>query len=258
MNKESSFLSTNSCQTGASIVHTHLFDGKSKLTWRVRYKIALGLASALLYLHEEWEQCVIHRDIKSSNIMLDSNYNAKLGDFGLARLVDHEVGLETTVLAGTIGYLAPECVATGKSSKESDVYSFGVVALEIACGRKPIDLNRNPSHIRLSEWVWSLYGQGQLREAVDKDLTMEYNELQVERLMLVGLWCCHPDHNLRPSIRQAINVLIFEAPLPVLPSQMPVPVYFSPSMCMPSYTSSVVTTDSDKDRTSSSSHAHSN
>ncbi|KAF7134568.1 hypothetical protein RHSIM_Rhsim08G0018000 [Rhododendron simsii] len=115
---------------------------------------------------------------------------------------------------------------------------------------------RNPSNVRLSEWVWSLYGQGQLCEAVDKDLTMEYDELQAERLMLVGLWCCHPDHNLRPSIRQVINVLTFEAPLPVLPSQMPVPVYFSPSMCMPSYTSSVVTTDSDKDRTSSSSHAH--
>ncbi|KAI8540907.1 hypothetical protein RHMOL_Rhmol08G0021900 [Rhododendron molle] len=164
---------------------THLFGGKSKLTWTVRYKIALGLAFALLYLHEEWEQCVIHRDIKSSNIMLDSNYNARLGDFGLARLVDHELGLETTVLAGTMGYLAPECVITGNASKESYVYSFGVVALEIACGRKPIlELNRDLGrHERLSEWVWSLYGKGQLLEAVDKDLTMEYDEHQLERLM---------------------------------------------------------------------------
>ncbi|XP_058227970.1 L-type lectin-domain containing receptor kinase IX.1-like [Rhododendron vialii] len=239
----------------------HLFDGKSKLRWTVRYKIALDLASAILYLHEEWEQCVVHRDIKSSNIMLDSNYNAKLGDFGLARLVDHESGLETTVMAGTMGYLAPECVSTGKASKESDIFSFGIVALEIACGRKPVERNRNLGEVVLLEWVWSLYGKGQLFEAIDKDLTMEYDKHQVERLMLVGLWCCYPDFKLRPSIRQAINSLKFEAPLPVLPSQMPVPVYFSPSMCMPSYTSSVVTTDSDingRIQCSSSSHARSN
>ncbi|RWR77340.1 L-type lectin-domain-containing protein [Cinnamomum micranthum f. kanehirae] len=117
----------------------HLFNKKRLLGWAVRYKIATGLASALLYLHEEWEQCVVHRDIKSSNVMLDSNFNAKLGDFGLARLVDHEHGLQTTVIAGTMGYLAPECVTTGKASKESDVYSFGVVALEIACGRRPVE-----------------------------------------------------------------------------------------------------------------------
>ncbi|KAL7227544.1 hypothetical protein ACSBR1_022407 [Camellia fascicularis] len=118
----------------------HLYKEKSLLTWAMRYKIAQGLASALLYLHEEWEQCVVHRDVKSSNVMLDSNFNAKLGDFGLARLVDHGKDSQTTILAGTRGYMAPECLITGKANKELDVYSFGVVALEIACGRKPIDL----------------------------------------------------------------------------------------------------------------------
>uniref|UniRef100_A0A2N9FY46 non-specific serine/threonine protein kinase n=1 Tax=Fagus sylvatica TaxID=28930 RepID=A0A2N9FY46_FAGSY len=137
----------------------------------VRYKIAQGLASALLYLHEEWEQCVVHRDIKSSNIMLDSNFNAKLGDFGLARLVEHEFSSQTTILAGTMGYLALECFTTGKASKKSDVYSFGVVSLEIACGRKPIEPQTEPSKVRLVEWVWDLYGKGQLLEAIDKGLT---------------------------------------------------------------------------------------
>ncbi|KAI7737035.1 hypothetical protein M8C21_007535 [Ambrosia artemisiifolia] len=119
----------------------HLLKGKSLLTWSTRYKIARGLASALQYLHHEWEQCVLHRDIKSSNVMLDKDFNAKLGDFGLARFIEHEKGFKTTICAGTLGYLAPECQVTGKASRESDVFSFGVVALEIACGRKPIEHN---------------------------------------------------------------------------------------------------------------------
>ncbi|XP_061948714.1 L-type lectin-domain containing receptor kinase IX.1-like [Populus nigra] len=230
---------------------SHLFGGQVMLVWNLRYKIALGLASALLYLHEEWEQCVVHRDIKSSNVMLDSNFNAKLGDFGLARLVDHELGSQTTVLAGTMGYLAPECVTTGKASKESDVYSFGVVALEITCGRRPVETRQEPSKVRLVEWVWNLYGEGQLLDAVDKMLCTDFDERQMECLMIVGLWCCHPDYTLRPSIRQVINVLNFEAPLPTLPSKLPVPMYYAPpmSMCKFYYTSSGITADSERYRT---------
>ncbi|XP_058191318.1 L-type lectin-domain containing receptor kinase IX.1-like [Rhododendron vialii] len=201
----------------------HLFQGKSLLTWGTRYKIAQGLASALLYLHEEWEQCVVHRDVKSSNVMLDSNFNAKLGDFGLARFVDHEKQPETTLLAGTMGYLAPECVITGKANKKSDVYSFGIVSLEIACGRKPHDLKVPESQMRLVEWVWDLYGMGRLLEAMDATLGSDFDEQETERLMIVGLWCAHPDHNFRPKIRDAIHVLInFEAPLPILPPKLPV------------------------------------
>ncbi|XP_024985756.1 L-type lectin-domain containing receptor kinase IX.1-like [Cynara cardunculus var. scolymus] len=220
---------------------SHLFYSKSKLSSSVRYKIAMGVASALLYLHEEWEQCVVHRDIKSSNIMLDSSYNAKLGDFGLARLVDHDLGSQTTVLAGTMGYLAPECVMTGKASRESDVYSFGVVALEIACGRKPIDMKVEPGKQRLVEWVWSLYGEGKLFEAMDARLNGEFDHREMECLMVVGLWCCHPDSGNRPSIKQAISVLNFEGSLPSLPAKEPIPIYYAPpmSMCRFTYTSSV-------------------
>eukprot|EP00268_Persea_americana_P007328 TRINITY_DN12718_c0_g3_i2.p1 TRINITY_DN12718_c0_g3~~TRINITY_DN12718_c0_g3_i2.p1 ORF type:complete len:693 (+),score=82.23 TRINITY_DN12718_c0_g3_i2:134-2212(+) len=208
---------------------SHLFRGKRLLRWSLRYKIAVGLASALLYLHEEWEQCVVHRDIKSSNVMLDSGFNAKLGDFGLGKLVDHELGLQTPVLAGTMDYLAPECVTTGKASKESDVYSFGVVALEIACGRRPVDPKAEANKVRMVEWVWELYGRGKLLDAADERLNNEFDEEQMERLMVMGLWCAHPDHNLRPSISQVINVLDLEAPLPSLPSKMPLAMYFTPT-----------------------------
>ncbi|KAG5254022.1 L-type lectin-domain containing receptor kinase [Salix suchowensis] len=208
---------------------SHLFKETSLLPWEVRYKIAQGLASGLLYLHEEWEQCVVHRDIKSSNIMLDSEFNAKLGDFGLARLVDHGKGSQTTVLAGTMGYMAPECGLTGKASRESDVYSFGIVALEIACGRRPINPQASKEdQVSMVHWVWELYGEGKLIEAVDPRLCGDFNKTQVERLMIVGLSCAHPDEHLRPSIRQSLHVLNFDAPLPILPSKMPVPSYFAP------------------------------
>ncbi|KAJ0600815.1 putative protein kinase RLK-Pelle-L-LEC family [Helianthus annuus] len=209
---------------------THLFKLKSLLAWGTRYKIAHGLASALLYLHEEWEQCVLHRDIKPSNVMLDSNFNAKLGDFGLAKLVDHDKGVQTTMLAGTLGYMAPECVVTGKASKESDVFSFGVVALEIACGRKPIDYNAQESQQRLVEWVWELYGTGKLLDAVDPRLGSDFEEEEIKQLMIIGLWCQHPDLKLRPTMRQVIQVLNSEASLPVLSSKMPVASYSTPSM----------------------------
>ncbi|XP_038681018.1 L-type lectin-domain containing receptor kinase IX.1-like [Tripterygium wilfordii] len=223
---------------------THLFKGKGLLTWVLRYKIAQGLASALLYLHEEADFCVLHRDIKSSNIMLDSSFNAKLGDFGLARLVDHEKGSQTTRLAGTMGYMAPECFMSGKASKATDVYSFGVVALEIASGRKAVDTSTVDSitaeefQIGLVEWVWKLYGKGKVLEAVDPKLNKDFDEQQVERLMVTGLWCVHPDHKFRPSIRQVINVLDFEAPMPIIPSQMPVLAYVNSSTPSTSSTAS--------------------
>ncbi|KAF3439162.1 hypothetical protein FNV43_RR17437 [Rhamnella rubrinervis] len=224
---------------------SHLFGKRNPLTWAVRYKISLGLASALLYLHEEWEQCVVHRDIKSSNVMLDSNFNVKLGDFGLARLMDHELGPQTTGLAGTFGYLAPEYISTGRASKESDVYSFGVVCLEIATGRKSVDrIDQKNTQMGLVEWIWDLYGNGNLDLGVDGKLEIiEMDKEQVKCLMIVGLWCAHPDRCLRPSIRQAIHVLNFESAYPNLPSSMPLPLYqvLSPSVSSgePSITTSI-------------------
>nr|GMC85539.1 L-type lectin-domain containing receptor kinase IX.1-like [Ipomoea batatas] len=202
-----------------------LFSKTDLLTWDLRYKVAMGLSSALLYLHEEWEQCVLHRDVKSSNVMLDKGFNAKLGDFGLARLVDHEKGAQTTTLAGTMGYIAPESVLTGKASRETDIYSFGIVALEIACGRKPIEPRAEPDKVLLVEWVWELYGSGTILGAADPKLCSVFDEQEMRSLMIVGLWCAHPDYALRPSIQQVVRVLKFESPLPILPSKMPIATY---------------------------------
>ncbi|CAJ2631419.1 unnamed protein product [Trifolium pratense] len=197
---------------------SHLYRGKSVLTWQMRYNIAMDLALALLYLHEEWEQCVLHRDIKSSNIMLDDNFNAKLGDFGLARLVDYEKGSQsqTTVIAGTMGYIAPEYFTTGKATKESDIYSFGIVSLELASGRKPVDLNAKEDQMAIFDWVWELYRLGRLLEVVDTKLEGGFDDEQMERLVVIGLWCANPNYSFRPSVRQVIQVLKFEAPLPIL------------------------------------------
>ncbi|KAG8479506.1 hypothetical protein CXB51_029279 [Gossypium anomalum] len=204
---------------------SHLFKGKTLLTWEVRFKIVQDLALALFYLHEEGDHCVLHRDIKASNIMLDSSFNAKLGDFGLARLVDHEKASQTTHLAGTLGYLAPECVSSGKASKESDVYSFGVVALEIACGRRSIESKYEESQVSLVAWVWDSYGSQRLLDVADPKLSMNFDAKQMECLLMIGLWCVHPDQHLRPSTRQTIQVLNFEAPLPKLPSTRPTAAY---------------------------------
>ncbi|MED6221295.1 hypothetical protein PIB30_053014 [Stylosanthes scabra] len=205
-----------------------LFEGVGFLSWQVRYNIALGLASALLYLQEGWEKCVLHRDIKSSNIMLDSNFNAKLGDFGLARLVDHEKGSRTTVTAGTLGYIAPEYMKTGKVGKECDIYSFGVVLLEIASGKKVIhhrEMEGRVTQVSLVEWVWELYGLRNIIAAADPSLYRDFDVQQMECMLVVGLWCAHPDCKCRPSIRQVIKVLNFDAPLSILPQRMPLLPY---------------------------------
>ncbi|XP_020178481.1 L-type lectin-domain containing receptor kinase IX.1-like [Aegilops tauschii subsp. strangulata] len=202
----------------------HLYSkGGRYLTWPQRYKIILGLGSALHYLHGEWEQCIVHGDIKPSNIMLDSSMSTKLGDFGLARLVDHDTGLLQTTKAvlGTIGYIDPEFVNTRRPCTESDVYSFGVVLLEIVSGRRPVMETAGKS-FTLVRWVWGLYGRNVILDAVDERLRGdEANDRWMVRVLVVGLWCAHPDRSKRPSVAQAMHVLQSdEVRLPALALQM--------------------------------------
>ncbi|CAL5092478.1 unnamed protein product [Urochloa decumbens] len=232
---------------GSLDAHLHSSNDAALLPWPRRHEIVLGIGSALLYLHQDWEQCVLHRDIKPSNVMLDASFTAKLGDFGLARLVDHGRGSHTTVLAGTMGYMDPECMITGRASADSDVYSFGVVLLEIACGRRPLVPRRSGGEeeeddgvVHIVQWVWEFYGGEDVVGAADERLEGEFDAGEMEAVMVVGLWCAHPDRSLRPSIRQAVNVLRGEAPLPSLPARMPVATFMPPPEAF-YYTSSVAT-----------------
>lgn len=184
------------------------------LPWTRRYGILKGVAAGLLYLHEEWEKRVIHRDIKSSNVLLDSELNARLGDFGLARLYEHTENPGTTRVMGTVGYIAPELTKTGKATPSSDVFSFGVLLLEVACGRKPVDPSMDAERLVLVDWVSVLYAQGKQLDAADPKMGNEYDTGEMEVVLKLGLLCSHPEAERRLSIRQVSQILEGEAPLP--------------------------------------------
>ncbi|XP_062117177.1 L-type lectin-domain containing receptor kinase VIII.1-like [Humulus lupulus] len=203
-----------------------LFEARTSLPWPHRKKILLGVASALAYLHQECENQVIHRDIKSSNIMLDEGFNARLGDFGLARQIEHDKSPDATVAAGTMGYLAPEYLVTGRASEKTDVFSYGAVVLEVASGRRPIErevtgVGKFGVASNLVEWVWSLHREGKLLTAADDRLEGEYEEAEVRRVLLVGLVCSHPDPLARPTMRAVVQMLVGEAEVPVVPRAKP-------------------------------------
>ncbi|XVF77076.1 hypothetical protein PTKIN_Ptkin14bG0010800 [Pterospermum kingtungense] len=192
------------------------------LTWSHRQNIAIGLASVLVYLHQECEQQVIHRDIKTSNIMLDGNFNPRLGDFGLARLMDHDKSPVSTLTAGTMGYLAPEYLQYGKATEKTDVFSYGVVVLEVACGRRPIEREPNSQKmVNLVDWVWKLHSEGRIIEAADKRLNGDFKEEEMKKLLLVGLSCAHPDSDARPSIRRVLQILNSEVEPISVPKMKP-------------------------------------
>lgn len=194
----------------------HLFSKAEKvpLSWDLRYRIVSGVASALHYLHNEYEQTVVHRDIKASNIMLDSNFNVRLGDFGLARALDNERSSysEAGGVMGTLGYIAPECFHTGKATQQSDIYAFGAVMIEVVCGKRAGA--RIGAFQHLVDWVWHLHRDGQILDAVDETLGNDYAAEEAERLLLLGLACSHPIANQRPQTSAVVQIIQGSLPVP--------------------------------------------
>ncbi|XP_015074728.1 L-type lectin-domain containing receptor kinase S.4 [Solanum pennellii] len=184
------------------------------LTWDQRFKVIKGVASGLLYLHEEWEQTVIHRDIKAGNVLLDSDMNGRLGDFGLAKLYEHGENPSTTRVVGTLGYLAPELTKTGKPTTSSDVFAFGALLLEVVCGRRPIEAKALPEELILVDWVWDKWNEGAILEVVDSRLNGEYDEMEAIMVLKLGLMCSTNTPSKRPSTRLVVRYLEGEVTLP--------------------------------------------
>ncbi|KAK7256778.1 hypothetical protein RIF29_30254 [Crotalaria pallida] len=190
---------------------------KVTLNWSQRFKIIKGVASGLFYLHEEWEQVVVHRDIKASNVLLDSELNGRLGDFGLARLYDHGTNPQTTHVVGPFGYLAPEHTRTGKATTSSDVFAFGAFLLEVTCGRRPIEQARECESANiLVDRVYDCWKRGEILEVKDPNLGNDYRLDEVELVLKLGLLCSHSEALARPSIRQVVKYLEREVALPDL------------------------------------------
>ncbi|KAL5562288.1 hypothetical protein UlMin_032035 [Ulmus minor] len=205
----------------------HLYESSDTLSWRYRYKILAGVASALHYLHNDFDQKVVHRDLKASNILLDSDFNARLGDFGLARALEDEKNsyaeLGLAGVPGTMGYVAPECFHTGKATPESDVFGFGAVVLEVVCGRNPgVKIQHEQSQYTLVDWVWMLHREGRMQEAVDERLNNEYVVDEAIRLLLLGLACSNPVASDRPQTQALCQIISETLPPPHVPPFKPV------------------------------------
>ncbi|XP_061983332.1 probable L-type lectin-domain containing receptor kinase S.5 [Populus nigra] len=199
----------------------HELEGNVILEWNLRYKIISGVASALHYLHNEYDQTVVHRDLKASNIMLDSEFNARLGDFGLARALENEKTsyAELEGVPGTMGYIAPECFHTGKATRESDVYGFGAVVLEVVCGQRP--WTKIGGFQFFVDWVWSLHREERILEAVDERLNSDYVAEEAKRLLLLGLACSHPIASERPKTQAIFQIISGSVPPPHVPPFKP-------------------------------------
>ncbi|KAM0954573.1 putative protein kinase RLK-Pelle-RLCK-V family [Dioscorea sansibarensis] len=187
---------------------------RGTLTWEARMKILLGTAKALAYLHEAIEPKVVHRDIKSSNILIDDDLNAKVSDFGLAKLLGAGKSHITTRVMGTFGYVAPEYANTGLLNEKSDIYSFGVVLLETITGRDPVDYGRPAHEVNLVDWLKMMVANRRSEEVVDPSIEIKPSTRALKRALLTALRCVDPDSEKRPKMGQVVRMLESDDPIP--------------------------------------------
>ncbi|XP_020583625.1 PTI1-like tyrosine-protein kinase At3g15890 [Phalaenopsis equestris] len=194
------------------VAHLHgEHSGENHLNWSRRMNIAVGSAEGIAYLHHHATPHIIHRDVKASNFLLDSEFQVRVADFGFAKLIPEGATHVTTRVKGTLGYLAPEYALFGKASESCDVYSFGILLLELASGKKPIEKLSPTWRRSISEWALPLAQERRFEEMADPKLNGNYVEDELKRMVLVALVCAHGSPEKRPTMLEVVNLLKGEA-----------------------------------------------
>ncbi|KAK8709417.1 hypothetical protein V6N13_060433 [Hibiscus sabdariffa] len=190
-----------------------LHERSEQLDWETRLNIIMGAAKGVAYLHHDCSPRIIHRDIKSSNILLDSNLEARVSDFGLAKLLEDEESHITTIVAGTFGYLAPEYMVSGRATEKTDVYSFGVLVLEVLSGKRPTDASFIEKGLNIVGWLNFLITENRQREIVDPNCVgMQVESLDALLSVAVQCVCSTPED--RPSMHRVVQLLESEVMTP--------------------------------------------
>lgn len=190
-----------------------LHERSELLDWDARLNIILGAAKGLAYLHHDCSPRIIHRDIKSSNILLDANLEARVSDFGLAKLLEDEESHITTIVAGTFGYLAPEYMQSGRATEKTDVYSFGVLLLEVLSGKRPTDASFIEKGLNIVGWLNFLATEDRQREMVDQQCEGVQPEI-LDALLSVALQCVSSAPEDRPTMHRVVQILESEVMTP--------------------------------------------
>ncbi|KAG4950369.1 hypothetical protein AAZX31_15G234600 [Glycine max] len=200
-----------------------LFNILEKPSWELRLQIAIGVARGLLYLHEECSTQIIHCDIKPQNILLDDYYNARISDFGLAKLLNMNQSRTNTAIRGTKGYVALEWFKNMPITAKVDVYSYGVLLLEIVSCRKSVEFEtEDKEKAILAEWAYDCYTERTLHALVEGDKEALDDMKNLEKLVMIALWCVQEDPDLRPTMRNVTQMLegVVEVKVPPCPSQI--------------------------------------
>ncbi|GAV80217.1 Pkinase domain-containing protein/LRR_1 domain-containing protein/LRRNT_2 domain-containing protein/LRR_8 domain-containing protein [Cephalotus follicularis] len=194
------------CMSNGSVASR--LKAKPALDWGTRKRVALGAGRGLLYLHEQCDPKIIHRDVKAANILLDDYCEAVVGDFGLAKLLDHRESHVTTAVRGTVGHIAPEYLSTGQSSEKTDVYGFGILLLELVSGQRALEFGKAANQKgAILDWVKKIHQEKKLDMLVDKDLKNNYDRIELEEMVQVALLCTQNLPSHRPKMSEVVRML---------------------------------------------------